>query len=171
MRLPGGRFASSISRLSKQGVIPQRGDGEPVVPAIYQSIILLQGPRNVGNQHVADDTSHDVISESRLGAQGATNTDSGVFNRGLWHLTGDGIVQFTGTNNVAAFADLQLLSPASAADILFRAAFVTLTNASFRIDTWLNLPSDGWLFRWGNSATVALDVFACSFAFQMAKVL
>ncbi len=171
MRLPGAQFPASLSRISKGGVIPERGDGERVVPSIFQPSILLVSPRNAGNVHVVDDTSHDLIGESRLGALGAQTNDSGLFNRGLWHLVGEVIFQFVGTTNVAAFADLQLISPAAAADTLARFYFITPSQMALRLDTWLSLPSDGWFFRWSDGATVALDALGTSFAFQMHKIL
>ncbi len=160
---------------SSPGAITE-DDAELHLPPVIAGIAIVGTPID----ETATPPSADILNQSfaggnqvrATGAVAASSANCQRFSKGMWHIRGRYIFQFTGTTNNANDAFLQLTNKAGVVVVStwVEVAIVTGTNLVTEIDVWLSLPEDGCRFVLSIPATIAGDVIKTSFRFLANKI-
>ena len=173
MRLP---FARYLIAGSSKGAITEPGDAEMELPGSIIPIVIAGVP--IDETRTADVTAQ--IDQSFLGGAGiqvqgvtvAQDLPMQRFGKGMWHIQGRHVFQFSGTPQPNALTSVGLtdktgLTPAIS---FISQIAVFATNLIIEVELWLMLREDGTRFRISTPAIIAGDAIHSRFLFLANKL-
>ncbi len=174
MRLPTALHM--LLAVGKRGAITEPGDGEIVIPGVYQPVLEIPGPMSVAFMSGTDVRNNTYITEAervQIGAVAGVTTLPGPFmGVGLWDIRGVLTFQFTGTTDLTKSVEFGLREDTGpTAGVWARYGLITGTFISVHFRHLLHAMSGNWTPYVITPTTVASDNLHANIAFSAYKRL
>jgi len=112
-----------------------------------------------------------ALSLANTGVGGGLSSTAELLGKGLWHIAGTAVFQFTGTANFNSIMRLALTDSAGASiHNIAEARAIAPVQLVAPIEIWLSLRADGCAFRLHSPITVAGDNQALTWRYLATKV-
>ena len=153
-----------------------QGDAEIDLPATVVPTAIVGTPIDESaimdlNTIMRDSFFGRVLTLANTGIGGGLSSTGELLGKGLWHIAGTLIMQFTGTANFNSVLRLALTDTQNASiHNIAEARAIAPLQLVVPVELWLSLRADGCAFRLHSPVTVAGDNQALTWRYLATKV-